>query len=484
MYKNIFLLAVFSFLSSCVIFTTERYLIKSDLSTANRYKEGINSNELYEYLSVLASDEFEGRETTYPGQKKAANFLKKTLLKWNIGPPLDDSGYFQVFEVEIKDFSNVTLIINEDTLEFINDFYSFGNPYNTVENNLKTIDAGYGIVNKNYNSYEGLNIKDRVVIIKEGFPNEKDFSIKEGNWRNKVEVATNKGALAVIFKKKNYASTDLMLKEQLLYPRMKMHYNVKTKQQIPVFFVSEDALNRYNEKSISFSTNVNEIKTAENVLGFIPGKKDEIIVISAHYDHIGYDMGEICNGADDDASGTSSLLSIANAFQRAYNDGYKPNRGILFLMVSGEEKGLFGSKYYTENPYFPLENTIANLNIDMIGRKDTIQLDNNYIYLIGSDKISNQLHLINEKINDKHIGFNLDYRYNSDEDPNRFYYRSDHYNFAKNDIPVIFYFGGLHEDYHKPTDEVDKIDFSKLELTTKYIFLTAWELAYRKKKIK
>ena len=207
-------------------------------------------------------------------------------------------------------------------------------------------------------------------------------------------------------------------------------------------------------------------------------------MISAHYDHIGYDMGEICNGADDDGSGTASLLSIAKTFQKAYNDGYKPNRGILFLMVSGEEKGLFGSKYYTDNPYFPLKNTIANLNIDMIGRKDTIQSSNNYIYLIGSDKISNQLHIINEQINDRFIGFNLDYRYNNEEDPNRFYYRSDHYNFAKNNIPVIFYFGGLHEDYHKPTDEVDKIDFSKLEITTKYIFLTAWELAYRNNRIK
>ena len=153
-------------------------------------------------------------------------------------------------------------------------------------------------------------------------------------------------------------------------------------------------------------------------------------------------------------------------------------------MVSGEEKGLFGSKYYTENPVFPLEKTVADLNIDMIGRKDTIQHNNNYIYLIGSDKISNQLHNINEQINNKYVNFKLDYTYNDENDPNQYYYRSDHYNFAKNNIPVIFYFGGMHEDYHKATDGIDKIDFNKLEKTSRFIFLTAWELAFRKKRIK
>ena len=177
-------------------------------------------------------------------------------------------------------------------------------------------------------------------------------------------------------------------------------------------------------------------------------------------------------------------MNIAKAFQEAYEDGKTPERNIVFLMVSGEEKGLFGSQFYTENPIFDLEKTMVNLNIDMVGRQDTVQDDNNYIYLIGSDKISKDLHVINEQVNHKHIKFRLDYTYNKDDDPNRFYYRSDHYNFAKNDIPVIFYFGGLHEDYHKPTDEVDKIDFIKLEKVTKYVFLTAWELAYRKKVIK
>ena len=239
----------------------------------------------------------------------------------------------------------------------------------------------------------------------------------------------------------------------------------------------------YETNTASFNTRITQRKSGENVLGFIPGVTDDIIVISAHYDHIGYDRGEICNGADDDGSGTSSLLTISKAFQKAFDEGNKPQRGILFLAVSGEEKGLFGSQYYPENPVFPLKKTIADLNIDMVGRQDTIQEDNNYIYLIGSDRISNELHVINEQINSKHIGFNLDYTYNAKDDPNNFYQRSDHYNFAKNNIPVIFYFGGLHEDYHQPTDVFEKIDFLKLEKVSRFVFLTAWELAYRKKTI-
>tara|TARA_B100000683_G_scaffold138145_1_gene134629 strand:- start:152 stop:1114 length:963 start_codon:yes stop_codon:yes gene_type:complete len=308
--------------------------------------------------------------------------------------------------------------------------------------------------------------------------------LSEGNWRNKLKSAEKYGAAAILIKSKDYQNSDQQIKAYIKNPRMKMHNKVKNNKHIPVFIVDESLFSKDTTYTIGFSTSVSTLKTAENVISYIPGKTDETIVISAHYDHIGYDQGEICNGADDDGSGTVSLMSIANAFQTAYNDGHQPERNIVFLMVSGEEKGLFGSQYYSENPIFKLEHTITNLNIDMIGRQDTIQKDNNYIYLIGSDRISKDLHNINEQVNQKHINFRLDYTYNALDDPNQFYYRSDHYNFAKNNIPVIFYFGGLHEDYHKPTDEVDKIDFKKLETTSQYIFLTAWELAFRKKTIK
>ncbi|MDT0688263.1 M28 family metallopeptidase [Salegentibacter sp. F188] len=226
-----------------------------------------------------------------------------------------------------------------------------------------------------------------------------------------------------------------------------------------------------------------DIKDSENVLAYFKGgeKADELVVISSHYDHVGMDdEGNVFNGADDDGSGTVGILEIAEAFAKAKEDGYTPKRSILFLNVTGEEKGLVGSKFYTDNPIFPLENTVANLNIDMIGRIDPEHEGNdNYIYLIGSDKLSTDLHELSEEVNNKYINLDLDYTYNDENDPNRFYYRSDHYNFAKNNIPIIFYFNGVHEDYHKITDTPDKIEYNALEKRAKLVFLTAWEIANR-----
>ena len=230
----------------------------------------------------------------------------------------------------------------------------------------------------------------------------------------------------------------------------------------------------------------NKIIRGENVLGYIEGSdlKDELIIITAHYDHLGKHDTLLFNGADDDGSGTVAIMEIAEAFMLAKRDGKGPRRSILIMPVSGEEKGLLGSKYYTDNPVFPLIKTIANLNIDMIGRIDNMHLDGNYVYLIGSDMLSKDLHNISEEINKKYIGLELDYTYNTDDDPHRYYYRSDHYNFAKNNIPVIFYFNGVHEDYHKTTDTIEKIDFNKIEKITRFVFLTAWELANKEERIK
>ena len=230
----------------------------------------------------------------------------------------------------------------------------------------------------------------------------------------------------------------------------------------------------------------NKIIRGENVLGYIEGSdlKDELIVITAHYDHLGKHDSLIFNGADDDASGTVAAMEIAEAFMIAKKEGNGPRRSILIMPVSGEEKGLLGSKYYTDNPIYTLKNTVANLNIDMIGRLDDWHDTANYVYLIGSDRLSLDLHNISENINSEYIGLDLDYRFNAEEDPNRYYYRSDHYNFAKNNIPVIFYFNGVHEDYHRPSDTIEKIDFDKIKTITKLIFLTAWELANRDERIK
>ena len=226
----------------------------------------------------------------------------------------------------------------------------------------------------------------------------------------------------------------------------------------------------------------------ENVAAIIEGSKfpEEYIIISAHLDHIGIENGEINNGADDDGSGTVALLEIAEAFKMAKMQGNGPKRTVVFLHVTGEEKGLLGSQYYTQNPLYPLKETMVNLNVDMIGRTDPKRIDKdpNYIYLIGADRLSQDLHDISEKANLEHTQLKIDYTFNEEDDPNRFYYRSDHYNFAKNNIPVIFYFSGTHEDYHKPGDTVDKIMYELLAKRTKLIFYTAWELANRPSKIR
>ncbi|ALJ03706.1 peptidase M28 [Pseudalgibacter alginicilyticus] len=336
MKKIPFLLSIFILISSCGACQNKNNDNKKT-TNANTYAKTITVSELKEALYIYASDDFEGRKTGEPGQKKAIEFIKKHYQNNNIPSPISDGDYFQ--------------------------------------------------------------------------------EIPESYFEGK-------------------ASGD-----------------------------------------------------SENVLAYIKGseKPDEIVIISAHLDHIGVSgNGEINNGADDDGSGTVAILEMAEAFKIAADAGDGPKRSILFLHVTGEEMGLFGSRYYADvDPVFPLKNTVANLNIDMIGRVDAKhEGKENYLYLIGSDKLSTELHDISEAVNKAYVNLNLDYTYNDDNDPNRFYYRSDHYNFAKNNIPVIFYFNGVHADYHKPTDTPDKIHYEFLETRTRLIFHTAWELANREERIK
>lgn len=224
------------------------------------------------------------------------------------------------------------------------------------------------------------------------------------------------------------------------------------------------------------------LSDSENIWAFIEGseKPEEVVVVSAHYDHVGIKNGDVYNGADDDGSGTVALLEIAEAFEIAKKEGRGPKRSILFLHVTGEEHGLHGSRYYSENPLFPLANTIADINIDMIGRRDDFHPDsNNYVYLIGADRLSTDLNTICLAANDKYTHMNLDFKYNDPMDPQHFYERSDHYNFAKNGIPSVFIFNGVHADYHQKTDTPDKIEYDALAKRTQLAFTVAWELANR-----
>ena len=257
---------------------------------------------------------------------------------------------------------------------------------------------------------------------------------------------------------------DQYKKNSIPYPTLATDYY----QKIPAAFLNA----KYNEN----------LPDSENIWAFIEGseKPNEVLVISAHYDHVGERNGEIFNGADDDGSGTVALLEIAQAFQMAKKAGHGPKRSILFLHVTGEEHGLHGSRYYSENPLFPIANTITDINIDMIGRRDEAHADsNNYVYVIGADRLSTDLDAICTTANATYTKLDLDYRFNDPKDPNHFYERSDHYNFAKLGIPSVFLFNGVHADYHKPTDSPDKIEYDALAKRAQFAFVTAWELANR-----
>lgn len=257
-------------------------------------------------------------------------------------------------------------------------------------------------------------------------------------------------------------------KDGILFPKGADSYY----QKVPAAFMNKDS--------------GENLPDSANIWAFIEGseKPDEVVVVSAHYDHVGMKNGEVYNGADDDGSGTVALLEIAQAFEKAKNEGHGPKRSILILHMTGEEHGLYGSEFYSENPLFPIANTVADVNIDMIGRRDDLHKDsNNYVYLIGSDYLSTDLFNICEAVNTKYTHLNLDYKFNDRKDPNRFYYRSDHYNFAKHGIPVVFLFNGVHADYHQASDEVDKIEFDALTKRAQLGFSIAWELANRDARI-
>lgn len=257
-------------------------------------------------------------------------------------------------------------------------------------------------------------------------------------------------------------------KSKIAYPKGATSYY----QPIPAAYLNA----KYNEN----------LSDSENIWAYIEGseKPEEIIVISAHYDHVGIKNGEVYNGADDDGSGTVAIMQIAEAFQKAKKSGHGPKRSILFLHVTGEEHGLHGSRFYSEHPLFPIANTVADINIDMIGRRDFDHPNtNNYVYVIGADRLSSDLHNITVAQNNKYTKLDLDFKFNDPKDPNHFYERSDHYNFAKLGIPAVFLFNGVHADYHQKTDEVDKIEFDALAKRAQLAFVIAWDLANRPERI-
>jgi|SaaInlStandDraft_5_1057022.scaffolds.fasta_scaffold16782_3 hypothetical protein len=461
-------------------------------SVADIYASSILKEDLNEHLSILASDEYEGRETAKPGQKKAAKYISDQFRKFGVNEGVSGS-YLQTFEVDVKNASNVFIGVNNNNWQLGKDFYYVGNLKDTELSNIGLIDAGYGVEEGEYSDYSNINVKGKFIIVRNGAPPTTVFENDWYSWRRKVKLAEEKGAVGIItIKGKDDFKYGAETTEGFIQnPSMQMHNPGRRKADLmPNIYISDstskELLLAIDSVLITIKVDIEETLTSDNVLGYIEGTdlKEELVVITAHYDHLGYDNGEVCNGADDDGSGTVSVIELAEAFQKAKDDGNGPRRSILFMTVSGEEKGLWGSKYYAENPVYNIENTVVDLNIDMIGRRDDEHDYDNYIYLIGADRISMDLHLISEKVNKKYINYDLDYTYNDRTDPNQFYYRSDHYNFAKKGIPVIFYFSGVHKDYHKPTDDVDKINFDKVQKTARMVFYTAWEIANRDQRLR
>lgn len=470
----------------------------------------IDKKTIKQHVAILASDAFEGREVGEPGEEMAAQYIANYFSKIGI-PPYKNNTYFQEFNLIKRGFKNINLELSGVQYEFNKDFFSFPMFSPTIIKSNDILFLGYGIESEKYNDYQ-QNIEGRVIMILQGEPKDKNGNyILSGSkkkspkrsWKDKLKTAKKNKAKAVIFISENYESDFNTYKHRIEHDALNL---LIKEDQIPFFYVNKEitkkvlgknkiekyknkisstkkTLSKTANKKISIATKNNEkIITGKNVLGYIEGGdpvlKDEIIIITAHYDHIGIIDGKVHNGADDNASGTAGLLEVASAFQLAKKLGLEFKRSILCMPVSAEEKGLLGSYYYAEKPEFPLEETIANLNMDMVGRPDENHPGNeNYIYIIGSDKLSTDLHNTSEYANSKYVNMELDYTYNEPGDPNRFYYRSDHYNFAKNNIPSIFYFSGLNEDYHKHTDTMEKLSYKKIESLTKLIFYTAWELS-------
>jgi len=501
--------------------------ISSSADQVNALAATITVKDLKRHLYTLAADDMEGRETGQPGQKRAAAYLKEEFSRLGLPTVGENGGYFQRILFSSHRWRNIDLTVNGESVRHLWEYASA--PSQNTGRGATAISElvfmGYGIDDPAYNDYAGKDVNGKHLLIFAGEPRSRkgDFRIsgtKEPSaWSagaiRKLEIAREKGAATVFIIDPGFKDNIRSIRQETLDGRMQMAEVAEAERATAnVVYLTPQLAKRImgkagrkvikSRKKLEKSgklkpvvvpvdlvlTQEKDVKEliGENLLGFVEGSdpelKDEVLVVSAHYDHIGKRGDVVFNGADDNGSGTSTVLEVAEAFVTAKKQGIGPRRSVLFLLVSGEEKGLLGSEYYASHPVFPLENTIADINVDMVGRVDDKYADNpDYIYVIGSDRLSTELHAINEHVNREYTGLILDYTYNAEDDPNRYYYRSDHYNFAVNGIPSVFFFNGTHADYHKSTDTVDKINFEKMEKIGRLVFHNAWQLSNQDRRI-
>lgn len=465
---------------------------------AEKYARKINTKITKKHLSILASDKYEGRETGKRGAEMAAAYISREFKKLKLLAPVNGSYLQQVSLIETSMFVNF-FEVNKNVLNADKDFQFKGS------GEAKTIQANelFFIARGTELELKQDDLSGKVVlIIHDG---QTDEIAKRLSFLKSKEPAL----IIVINSDKNDSSlrhnsgSSLRVKNgsRESFP-IKVYSPpvIQINPEIANLILKNSGFNYEKTTSINASILIKaELKLSygpvqkevlsSNVLGYLEGTdlKDELLVYSAHYDHIGLNpdgvTDKVFNGADDDGSGTSGVLAIARAFSKAKKEGNGPRRSILFMMFTGEEKNLLGSEYYSLNPVFTMANTITNLNIDMIGRTDFIYKNTpdstNYLYLVGTDKLSTDLHRISDKANAVYTKLKLDYRHNAKDDPTQIYYWSDHYNFAKNGVPVIFYYNGKHEDYHKVSDEVNKINFNLLSKRAQLAYYTGWDLVNR-----
>jgi hypothetical protein len=508
-------------------------------TTARKSAEQITAAQLKDYLYFVASDEMEGRDTPSRGLDITAKFIATNLSRWGVKPGGDDGTYFQRIQMR-RNRINPALTraeVNGQPFTYGNDFIVWGGGINlsstsggSASGPLVYASHGWMVKSKNINAYEGLDVKDKILVVAGGgLPKGVTFNdISNGksgvDYEGPTDYAARNGAKGIIFVPAVNTLTAWERSRQNAVergttPLVEKFQTTNNTPALPTITVSLAMLETLfrgekvngaeifqrrvmNEpgaafalslgKTVSFTVSATPDQVAtQNVVGIIEGSdpvlKNEYVAIGAHYDHVGIGAAvggdSIYNGADDDGSGTVAVLAMAESFART---NPRPKRSILLVWHAGEEKGLWGSRYFVEYPTVPLDKIVAQLNIDMIGRSkkdgDTNPSNRdlsgpNEIYVIGSKMMSTDLGELSDRVNQSYLNLQFNFKYDDPADPNRFFFRSDHYHYARKGIPIIFYFDGVHEDYHRPGDHPDKIDYQKMERIARTIFMTAWEVA-------
>lgn len=490
----------------------------------SKYANAITEESAKTHLTILASKEFAGRGTNQEGGQKTVKYVADQFQSFGLTPLINGSYYQPVALVQVA-YKVDSFTLGNQELVYGKDFYVQGDNSNATFSADEIVFLGYGIQDEKYNELKNVDIAGKVVlIINEGEPLDANGnSIITGTSSKSAWSSSRFKRLQEIMKLNPKLILAASSQNEEMIKRMnnrgmmgrvaldKGNTNSNSRNTVPVVHIksaladqlltsANTTVEKFKAQTSTQPTQPHIIKSDlnakmgvksekfsdPNVIGYLEGTdlKEEVIVVCGHWDHDGIlPDGTFFPGADDNGSGTVAVVEIAKAFAQAKKEGKGPRRSILFIALAAEEKGLLGSEYYVENPIFPLTKTVACINIDMIGRIDDKHLngDHNYIHVIGVNKLSTDLKPIVEKANSA-IEMKLDYAYDHPEEPMRLYYRSDHYNFAKNGIPSLFFFSGLHPHYHTPEDTVDKIDFPMMVKREKLIFNTTWEIANRDKK--